>query len=209
MTSIRHNASARRDPGDPRDAHLDAARDCIIENGWRRTTLTEIARRADVSRMTLYRAWGDMPTLLSDLMTREADALVASALDVDLADRSADGGAGAHQVLVEQCVAIIAALRRDEFFTSIVARDPELLLPYLLERPGRAQRHVLEMLEHSIREGQRVGGIRLGDPTAMARGMALTAHGFILSAQTMTDDRVAESALTDELRTLFTRMLRP
>ena len=59
------------DPPSPRDTYLDAARDCILDVGWRRTTLTEVARRAGVSRMTIYRTWADMPQLLSDLMTRE------------------------------------------------------------------------------------------------------------------------------------------
>ena len=51
MTSLRHN-----EPLDPQSAYLDAARACILDVGWRRTTLTEVARRAGVSRMTIYRA---------------------------------------------------------------------------------------------------------------------------------------------------------
>ncbi|MGZ5399710.1 MAG: helix-turn-helix domain-containing protein, partial [Nocardioides sp.] len=66
MTSLRHNPAVGRTP---RDGYLDAARECILDVGWRRTTLTEVARRAGVSRMTIYRAWPDMPTLLGDLMT--------------------------------------------------------------------------------------------------------------------------------------------
>ena len=50
---------------------LDAARACILAVGWRRSTLTEIARRAGVSRMTVYRSWPDMQALFADLMTRE------------------------------------------------------------------------------------------------------------------------------------------
>jgi AcrR family transcriptional regulator len=75
MTSLRHNDESS--PG-PRDAYLDAARACILDVGWRRTTLTEVARRAGVSRMTIYRSWADMPTLLGDLMTREWTGLVAT-----------------------------------------------------------------------------------------------------------------------------------
>src|SRR6187200_2512755 len=37
MTSLRHNVVEK----EPRDAYLDAARDCILDVGWRRTTLTE------------------------------------------------------------------------------------------------------------------------------------------------------------------------
>src|SRR6187399_1969800 len=82
MTSLRHKTGEEgalrpsRNP-DPRDAYLDAARDCILDVGWRRTTLTEVARRAGVSRMTIYRTWADMPTLLGDLMTREWTGIVA------------------------------------------------------------------------------------------------------------------------------------
>ena len=73
MTSLRHNT-------EPRDSYLDAARDCILDVGWRRTTLTEVARRAGVSRMTIYRTWADMPQLLGDLMTREWGGVVADSL---------------------------------------------------------------------------------------------------------------------------------
>src|SRR3712207_8662087 len=44
---------------DPRAGYLDAARACILDVGWKRTTLTEVARRAGVSRMTIYRTWAD------------------------------------------------------------------------------------------------------------------------------------------------------
>ena len=73
MTSLRHNDSSKTAAV---DAYLDAARDCILDLGWRRTTLTEVARRAGVSRMTIYRSWPDMPQLLGDLMTREWAGIV-------------------------------------------------------------------------------------------------------------------------------------
>jgi AcrR family transcriptional regulator len=79
VSSLRHNGSER----EPRDAYLDAARECILDVGWRRTTLTEVARRAGVSRMTIYRTWADMPQLLSDLMTREWGAVVEAQTQAD------------------------------------------------------------------------------------------------------------------------------
>ena len=78
MTSLRHNRD--RGAASP-DVYLDAARDCILDVGWRRTTLTEVARRAGVSRMTIYRTWADMPTLLGDLMTREWAGVVAEQVE--------------------------------------------------------------------------------------------------------------------------------
>src|SRR5690606_41294573 len=53
------------------DAVLDAARDCVLAVGVRRTTLTDIARRAGESRMTLYRRWPELRTVGAGLMPRE------------------------------------------------------------------------------------------------------------------------------------------
>src|SRR5690242_21103997 len=83
MTSLRH--IARPEPT-PRDTYLDAARECIIDVGWRRTTLTEVARRAGVSRMTIYRSWPVMAQLLGDLMTREWSGVVEAAVTDQPAD---------------------------------------------------------------------------------------------------------------------------
>ncbi|WP_292608944.1 TetR/AcrR family transcriptional regulator [Nocardioides sp. REDSEA-S30_B4] len=197
MTSLRHNDESS--PG-PRDAYLDAARACILDVGWRRTTLTEVARRAGVSRMTIYRSWADMPTLLGDLMTREWTGLVATTVGTSTAD-------DALTRLVDDVVATIRALRENELFVRIVELDPELVLPYLLSRRGRSQDLILGLLTEALREGQAAGSVRAGDPVAMARSMVLTAHGFVLSAHTMVDGEVEADALDDELRLLLTRGL--
>ena len=45
---------------DEDDRVLDAARACVLDVGVRRTTMTDVARRAGVSRMTLYRRFPDL-----------------------------------------------------------------------------------------------------------------------------------------------------
>ena len=157
MTSLRHNE-------DPQSAYLDAARACILDVGWRRTTLTEVARRAGVSRMTIYRAWPDMPTVLGDLMTREWGEVVAQA--VGGADAALPGEPTAADRLVAEVVATTRALRDNELFVRIVELDAELLLPYLLTRRGRSQQAIAELTAGRIEEGQAEGSIRAG----LARG---------------------------------------
>ena len=192
MTSLRHNDSAK---SATTDAYLDAARDCILDVGWRRTTLTEVARRAGVSRMTIYRSWPDMPKLLGDLMTREWAAVVmASDPDSGIADRVFD---------------TVRALRDNELFLRIVELDPELLLPYLLNRRGRSQDLILGLIEDAISVGQAEGSIRAGNPTVMARTLVLAAHGFVLSGHTMVDDDVSEDDLYAEARVVLSRVLAP
>ena len=202
MTSLRHNS-------DPQAAYLDAARACILDVGWRRTTLTEVARRAGVSRMTIYRTWPDMAAVLADL--REWGEVVAAA--VADADGSLVASRGSRATVADHLVAIVVAtsraLRDNELFVRIVELDPELLLPYLLTRRGRSQQAIAELTAARIREGQAEGSIRDGDPVTMARALLLAAHGFVLSGHTMIDDDVTEEALDAELAHLVRRAVTP
>jgi AcrR family transcriptional regulator len=189
--------------GDPRlDAYIDAARDCILDVGWRRTTLTEVARRAGVSRMTIYRAWSDMGSLLGDLMTREWVG-IAAATRVAATDTTTPAGIAA------AALSTVRALRDNELFVRIVELDPELLLPYLLSRRGRSQEALIEILAAEIESGQRSGAIRAGDPVVMARSLTLAGHGFVFSAMTMTDAGVSLEALDEEYARLITASLAP
>jgi AcrR family transcriptional regulator len=195
MPSIRNNAGSE-------DRYLDAARECILAIGWTRTTLTDVARRAGVSRMTIYRTWPDMQTLLADLMTREWGGVVAEVA-------SAGEGAAPLERLSLGVSRTVAALRSNDLLRKIVEVDPELLLPYLLQRRGRSQDNILGLIEPLIAEGQAAGAVRPGDPTLLARSIMLAAHGFTLSAETMTDDERPVEAYDEELRTLLERYLAP
>jgi AcrR family transcriptional regulator len=196
MTSLRHNQAER----EPRDAYLDAARACILDVGWRRTTLTEVARRAGVSRMTIYRTWADMPTLLADLMTREWAGVVT--------EQATQTGPAVERI-VAAIVGTVRQLRQNELFVRIVELDPELILPYLFSRRGRSQELILALTREAVAQGQQAGEVRAGDPDAIARGLLLAVHGFVLSVHTMVDDDVSEAALDAELATLVARALRP
>src|SRR3954447_22255609 len=111
MSSIRHKDSsdpATPDPSPssgpaPEDGSLDAAREAILAVGWSRTTLTDIARRAGVSRMTLYRRWPDTQTLLADLMTREWGRVAGAAIE--------QGGTDTLDRIVHGIVATVQELR--------------------------------------------------------------------------------------------------
>ena len=210
MTSIRHKDDLREAAASPDDAYLDAARDAILAVGWSRTTLTDIARRAGVSRMTLYRRWPDISTLLADLMTREWARVVA----VAATDPSADGSKDPLTPLVHTVTATVHALRVDPLLRRIAELDPELLLPYLLDRRGRSQELVVTTLAALLEEGQRAGAVRAGDPVGLARTVVLACHGFVLSAHTMLDDPPASpladvTALDRELAEMVRRYLHP
>lgn len=214
MTSIRHNPG--ESAGD--DAYLDAARASILAVGWRRTTLTDVAKRAGVSRMTLYRRWPDMPGLLGDLMLREWGAVVAA----ELPDGDGTGPRGP-RAIAESVARCVSAIRQDALFRKIVEVDPDLLLPYLVERRGRTQDLVLDALTDVLRRAQSTDPtgtppgsspassvVRAGDPLTLATGVLLTLHGFLFSAPTMTGPgRTDLAALDAELVHLIERYLAP
>jgi AcrR family transcriptional regulator len=183
------------------DALLDAARQSLLALGWRRTTLTEVARRAGVSRMTMYRRWPDMQTLMADLMTREWSSI---GVDSELLARE-DPSPGTIGTAVVQAA---SAMRSNPLFHKIVDVDPELLLTYLIDRRGRTQDALLDVLEASVAAGHATGSIRRGDAKVMARSIVLAVHGFVISADTMTDAASVEQ-LAEELRRMLEGYLRP
>jgi AcrR family transcriptional regulator len=192
MTSSRHT-----DAPDPDGVLLNAARDSILAVGFRRSTLTDIAKRAGVSRMTIYRRFDDMQALLADLLVREWDIALQGALTATAT------GSPTPAALAAGVVETVRLLREDELFARIVHVDPELLLPYLLRRRGRNQDRIVEVLATAVRSGQAEGLIREGDPVAIARSVVLAAQGYVLSLATMTDPDVSEDALLAELAHLI------
>src|SRR5690348_14807013 len=146
MTSQRHTPGAVEDrpPREIPEAVLAATRDSVLAVGVRRTTLTDVARRAGVSRMTLYRLVPDVTTLILEVMTREFAQLMRDAEDT--ARRKRSGRAR----LVAACVDVVRRLPDAPLFRRVVDVDPELLLPYLTDRIGSTQllavAHVRRML---------------------------------------------------------------
>ena len=185
------------------DSLLDAARDCVLAVGLRRTTLTDVARRAGVSRMTIYRRWPDMTSLVGDLMTREWGTLTEAATEA-----TGTGDGPTRPRFVAALVAAVRALRRHPVFRRIVELDPEILLPYLTLRRGTSQDHMLAMMTTAIAAGIADGSIRAGDPALLARAILLTGHGFALSMATVTDG-VTEDELDAQLLVLLDRFLQP
>src|SRR3954454_9883532 len=139
MTSQRHNSGAALDraAGSDRDIPvevLDATRAAVLAVGVRRTTLTDVARRAGVSRMTLYRLVPDVTTLILEVMTREVADLITDA--ERQVRRRRTGRARAVAAMVE----VVRRLPESPLFRRVLDVDPELLLPYLTDRLGATQR---------------------------------------------------------------------
>ncbi|WSM80019.1 TetR/AcrR family transcriptional regulator [Streptomyces cellulosae] len=202
MTPIRHNGSA----GSDNDAVLDAVRDCVLAVGVRRTTLTDVARRAGVSRMTLYRRWPDVRSLVGDLMTREWIAVATGAMPERGPDMTA------RELLTVGLVDAVRDFVAHPLFRKILDVDPELLLPYVLDRRGASQEALLELLAGVLREGHADGSVRRAPVERQARSVLLIVQSFTLSLRTMTDEddpELSAEAFLGELRGILERTLTP
>ena len=198
MTSQRHTLPSPTRVDD--DRLLDAARACVLDVGVRRTTLSSVARAAGVSRMTLYRRFPDVRSLLAALMTREFGALLAEV------DRAAHPGS-ARERLVATAVAGVRALAADRLMRTVLDRDAELMLPYLVQRIGGVQRIAEQFLRSNLVDGHLDGSIRRADPAVQARTIFLVAQSFVFSMRPATSD-VDRQALLDELAHLLDATLR-
>jgi AcrR family transcriptional regulator len=193
-------AGSRTRDDDTTEAILSSARAAVLDFGVRRTTLSDVARRAGVSRMTVYNRFGDLHDLMRVLMTLEFGTLL---------ERVADeaGGEDARGRLVAALLLIARQLPSNPLFRKVRAAEPELLAPYVLERLGGTQRVGLELIERYIGEGQADGSIRDGKVRALAAIVLLIEQSFVLSAATIAG--ATRTQLLEELQASLHGALAP
>jgi AcrR family transcriptional regulator len=189
---------------DTDNAILDAARDCVLAFGVRRTSLSDVARRAGVSRPTVYRRWRDLRALVADLMTRELASVFASASP----DDEGQVPGSVRERAVSQLVTGAGSLRAHPLLTKIIQVDPEMLQPYIFDRLGTSQRMALGFIADMIKAGQRDGSIRAGDGDAMSATVLLSVQSSVLSTR-LTAGLITPALRDAELAVLLDRYLRP
>jgi len=180
------------------DRILAAAASCVCAYGVDRVTLAEIARRADVSRPTIYRRWPDTRSILAALLT----ARITRALD-DVPSR----GVG-REPLVERVVAFAGRLRHDEVVMSVLHQAPDLAMVYIAERMGASQQILLDAVAGELKSGQDEGSVRRGDVRQMAAMCLLITQSTIQSAE-MVEPVLDTDALATELANALNGYLRP
>ena len=179
------------------DRILDAAASCVAAYGIDRVTLAEIARRAGVSRPTVYRRWTDTRQILAALLTTR---VIGVWRDVPSQGRG-------RAALVERIVAVADQLRRDELIMSVLRSTPELAMTYITERLGTSQQVLIDAAAAEIEAAQRDGSVRAGDPRQLAAMVLLITQSTIQSApivRPILDDDALARELTHSLNGYLT-----
>ncbi|MFJ9691267.1 TetR/AcrR family transcriptional regulator [Kitasatospora sp. NPDC101183] len=200
MSSSNVESSLMGEPRSTDDAILDAAADLVVHLGVRRTQLAEIARRAGVSRPTVYRRWPDVKAVIGALLTREILATIQGGAVLAYADR---------ETFVEGIVEVAVRLRDHPVLGALLhSDDSDLLLEYVVERLGTSQRGLLEALRAGIEQGQAHGSIRAGEPVELAAMVLLIAQSTVQSHR-MVASLLPEAAWRRELARALNGYLAP
>ena len=199
MPSQRHSDAA---PPVVTDPVLRAAHACVMDVGLRRTTLADVARRAGVSRMTVYRQFDDLTGIVSALLTAELVALLDSAW-ADTARLPT-----ARDRLVEAGALVVERLVHHPLYRRVLDVDPELLLPLVVDRFGSTQLAAIEVVAGMVAQGVGEGSVRPVDPHLAATCLLLTAQSFVFSARVV-EHETPPGATAGELRRLFDGYLAP
>jgi AcrR family transcriptional regulator len=186
--SIRNDESVRS----VEDRILDAAADCVLAFGVERVTLAEIARRADVSRPTVYRRFPDTRSILAALLTTR----ITTALDA-----LPSTGVG-REPLVRRIVGVAELVRRDDVIMSVLHQAPGLAMFYLSERLGTSQKILLDTVAGEIKSAQDEGSVRAGSARELAAMSMLIAQSTILSAQVIEPILPADNLIAELARAL-------
>jgi AcrR family transcriptional regulator len=174
------------------DRILDAAASCVLAFGVGRVTLAEIARRAGVSRPTVYRRFPDTRTILAALLTLR----ITRALD-----DAPSGGVG-REYVVARILAVAERLRRDDVIMAVLHDAPDLAMLYLSERLGTSQQILLDTVAGELKAAQDDGSVRAGDARQFAAMCLLITQSTILSAQVIEPILDSRSLATELAHTL-------
>jgi AcrR family transcriptional regulator len=153
---------------------LDAALELAAASGLRHLTMDDVAARAKVGRMTVYRRFGARQQLIDALAVRECRRCletIRAALDptAPVEDRAA-----------ALFTATLRVIREHPLLARLARVEPETFLRELT-RNGSAVLHLVrEFLVAQIRTAQQAGELVPGDPEPLAELIVRLGASFVL-----------------------------
>lgn len=182
------------------DAIIAAARESIMEQGIRKTSIAEIARKAGVSRPTVYRRYADIGELTAEVLSRETLSTLEGLAILP--------GNARERILTRIRVVTDRIIERG-LFAGLAETDPEQVLRLLTEKKRESHEEILRrFIVPGIMHGQEDGSIRKGDPMKLANGVFRLTQIPILVWKSVNPNDQTDTSL-DDLVDFVDRYLRP
>ena len=180
---------------------LDAALAEFTEFGLRRVSADDVARRAGISRATLYRRFpGGKSQVIQQVMARDMRRFLGEV------DAAVSGLQSLEEQLVEGILVALRTARADPLLARLTVTEPDTLLPYLTTEAGPLISAAAGYLAERYRRAQHDGLAPPGDPpvapSAVAEIMVRLAISFYLAPDS------AHFADEDSSRVLLKRLVR-
>lgn len=129
----------------------------LMEFGFRRTTIEDVARRAGVVRMTVYRRFPTKEALMQAIAARQVREFMLSV------DRAVAPGAPIEDRLVEGFAVTLEAIRENRLLRRMMSSDPEATMTVLTVKAEPALALARMSLAAFIRRNVKTVGRREAD----------------------------------------------
>jgi AcrR family transcriptional regulator len=166
-------------PADPTSEKiLDAALALAAASGLRHLTMDDVARRAGVGRMTVYRRFSDRDGLVEALVIRETRRCLAAM------DAATDPAAPVADQVAEGFVVSIRLANEHPLLARLVRVEPGFVLDTLNAGQGSAFGAAIAFLTHRLGQSKEAGVLSEDvDVAAVAELLARLAFSFVLVPQ--------------------------
>lgn len=165
-----------------RDRLLDAAVEVAADHGLARLSVGDVAKRAGLSRQTLYKHFPSKDALVAEAVLREAASLAATVQAAEEAASAASGG-DPRASLAATIAATLQAAREHPLLDRLVRTEPEALLPLLIGDTGQVSSAVRALIADIVAE--RLPDL---DPAGTGRAADLLARLLVSYAVSAPDD---------------------
>ncbi len=190
------------DVDETRSRVLDAAYAQFCRMGIQRSTMDDVARRAGVSRITVYRRFATKDALVEQVVRREFRRYFDRFLvEIEQAETAADR-------VVLGFVSSLRAIRGNPLIGGLIATEPDLLLPSLIG-DGRTLATVRRFVADQLRREQRAGNVSADLDTEYVAEMMVRISGSLLAIPSHIIDLDDEDQLAALARRFLVPMLEP
>lgn len=182
---------------------LDAAYEQFCRMGIRRSTMEDVARRASVSRITIYRRFATKDALVERVVRREFRRYFDQFLvDIGKAETAADR-------VVAGFVSSLRTIRHNPLIGGLIASEPDLLVPSMISDGGRTLAIVRQFVAGQLRHEQHAGNVPADLDADLVAELMVRVSGSFLTVPSEIVDLDDEEQLASVARHFLIPMLTP
>ncbi|MFV2175133.1 TetR/AcrR family transcriptional regulator [Actinomadura sp. LOL_016] len=191
------------DPDETRTRVLDAAHEQFARMGVQRSTMEDVARRAGVSRITVYRRFATKDALVEQVVRRELRRYFDRFLiDIQRAETAAER-------VVLGFVSSLRAIQRNPLIGGLIVAEPDLLVPSMVSDGGRTLATVRQFVAGQLRREQHAGNVSADLDTELVAEMMVRISASFLAIPSLVIDLDDDEQLAGIAERFLVPMLEP